>query len=111
MEYYYETNLIWKEIHALLSDSKYGSTGSFINSVKNLRCTSKIQVHDNIMQEKRANEIIQKVKVEEMNETVTERAFYLPHRSVMTESAETMKVRIVHDTSTTVCQTSTSLNE
>ena len=46
------------------------------------------------MQEQRATEIIKKVDVEE-NEPVSERVFYLPHRPVIRESAETTKIRIV----------------
>ena len=94
-EGYYETNLIWKESHSLLSDNKYGSIGRLNNLVKNLRRTNKLEAYDSIIQEQRANEIIEKVKVEEVNETVSERVFYLPHRPVIRESAETTKIRIV----------------
>ena len=45
-----------------------------------------------------------------MNETVTEKVFYLPHRAVIRESAETPKIRIVYDASAKAGQTSTSLN-
>ena len=53
------------------------------NLVKNLRRTNKLEAYDSIIQEQRANEIIEKVKVEEVNETVSERVFYLPHRPVI----------------------------
>ena len=76
MEDHYETNLAWKESHSLLSDNKYGTIWSFINSVKNLRDTNKLEVNHNIIHEQRANEIIEKVEVEEVNERVTEK-FYL----------------------------------
>ena len=46
-----------------------------------------------------------------MNETVTERGFYLPQRPVIRESAVTTKIRIVYDATGKVCQTSTSLNK
>ena len=81
------------------------------NLVKNLRSTNKLEAYDSIIQEQRANEIIEKVKVEEVNDTVNERVFYLPHRPVIKESAETTKIRIVCDASAKTCQTSTSLNE
>ena len=64
----------------LLSGNKYGSTGSFINSVKNLRSANKLEAYVNIAQEQRGNEIIEKVEVEEVNETVTKTVFYLRHR-------------------------------
>ena len=75
-EGYLETNLIWKESHSLLSDNKYGSIGRLNNLVKNLRRTNKLEAYDSIIQEQRANEIIEKVKVE-VSETVRERVFYL----------------------------------
>ena len=76
MEDHYESNLIWKKIHSLLSDNNYGSTGSFIYSVKNLRLTNKLEAYDNIIQEQTTNEIIEKVEVEKVNETVTESFIY-----------------------------------
>ena len=67
-----ETNLIRKASHSLLSENKYESIRSFINSVKNLRRADKLEVGDNITHEQRANEIIEKVEVEEVNERVKE---------------------------------------
>ena len=81
------------------------------NLVKNFRRTNKLEAYDSIIQEQKANEIIEKVKVEEVNETVSETVFYLPHRTMTRESAETTKIRIVYDASAKACQTSTSLNE
>ena len=101
--------LIWKESHSLLSDNKYGTTGTVFNSVKDLRLTNKLEAYDNIMQEQRANEIIENVEEEEVNKTVTERVFYLPHIPVIRESTE--KNENKNDASAKVCQTCTSLNE
>ena len=111
MEDHYEANLIWKESHSLLSDNKYGSIGSFINSVKNLKHTNKLEADVNIIHEQRANEIIEKVEVEKVNETATERVFYLPYRPAIWKSAETTEKRVVCDTSARACQTSASLKE
>ena len=68
-------------------------------------------MYDSIIQEQRGNKIIEKVTVEEVNETVSDRVFYLPYKLVIRESAETTKIRIVYDASAKACQTSTSLNE
>ena len=95
----------------VLSGNKYGSIGRFNNLVKNSRRTNKFEAYDNIIQEQRANEIIEKVRIEEVNETVSERIFYLRHKPVIRESAETAKLRIVYDASTKGCQTSSSLSE
>ena len=59
-EVYYETNLILKESNSLLSDKKYGSIGRLNNLVKNLSRTNKLEAHDSIIQEQRANEVIGK---------------------------------------------------
>ena len=109
MEDHHEKNLIWKEIHSLLNDNKYGKTESFINSIKNLRLTNKLGLYDNIIHKQRAKEIIEKVEVEEMNATVTERVFYLAYRPVIRESVEATKIRIACDVSAKACQTPTSL--
>ena len=44
---------------------------------KNLICTNTLKAYDSIIQEQRANEFIEKVKVEEVNETVSERVSIL----------------------------------
>ena len=51
------------------------------------------------------------VYIEEVNETVSKRVFYLPHRPAIGESTETAKIRIVYNVSVKACQTSASLNE
>ena len=109
IEDHYEINLIWKESHPLLIDNKYGSVGSFINSFKNLRHTNKSEADDNIIHEQRANKIIEKREVEEVNKTATKRVFYLPYRPVIWKSAETTEKRAVCNASARACQTSTSL--
>ena len=107
---YYETNLIWKERHFLLSDKKYGNIGRLNILVKNLKLTNKLQACDTIIQVQRANQIVKKAEVEEVNKTVSERVFYPPHRPTVREFSETTKIRILYDASSKACQTSTSLN-
>ena len=109
-EGYYETYLIWKERHFLLSDNKYGNIDRLNILVKNLKLTNKLQGCDTIIQVQRANQIIKKVEVEEVNKTVSERVFYLPHRPTVRKFSETTKIRILYDASSKACQTSTSLN-
>ena len=48
-----------------------------------MRDTNKLEVNHNIIHEQRANEIIEKVEVEEVNKTGTERVIYLPQRPVI----------------------------
>ena len=68
-------------------------------------------MYDSITQEQRGIKIIEKVTVEEGNDTMSDRVFYLPHKLVIRESAETTEIRIVYDASAKACQTSTSLKE
>ena len=103
----YETNLIWKEIHSLLRDNKYRGIARLNNLVENLRGTNKLGLYDSIIQEQRADEIIENNEVE-VNETVSESVFYLPHSPVIRETA---KIRIVYNISAKACQNSTSLNK
>ena len=103
----YETNLIWKGIHSLLRDNKYGGIARLNNLVENLRGTNKLGLYDSIIQEQRADEIIENNEVE-VNETVSESVFYLPHSPVIRETA---KIRIVYNISAKACQNSTSLNK
>ena len=78
-----------------------------------MKRTNKLEAHDSIIQEQRANEIIEKVNeiIEEVNETVCEGVFYLSHRPVIRESVEITEIRIWYDASAKACQTSTSQNE
>ena len=74
-----------------------------------MRLANKLEAYDNIIQEQRASEIIEKVEEEEVNETVTERVFYLTHRPAIRASTE--KNENKNDASAEACQTSNSLNE
>ena len=74
-----------------------------------MRLTNKLEPDDNRIQEQRASEIIEKVEEEEVNETVTERVFYLTHRPAIRESTE--KNENKNDASAEACQTSNSLSE
>ena len=46
---------------------------------------------------------MEKVEVEEVNETISERIFYLPLRPVISGSTETTKIAIVYDASAKAC--------
>ena len=81
------------------------------NLVKNLRHTNKLDVYESIVQEERTNGVIEKVEVDKVNETVSERVFHMLHRPVIGESTKKTKIRIVYDAPAKACQTSTSLNE
>ena len=60
-------------------------------------------MYDSIIQEQRANWIIEQIEVEKVNETVNERVFSLAHRPGIRESTEITKIRIVCDASAKAC--------
>ena len=65
-----------------------------------------IEQYDEIIKEQIKEGIVEKVDTE-----AQDRDFYLPHKAVIRESAETTKLRIVYDASARENQNSPSLNE
>ena len=76
---------------------------------KNLIRSNKLGEYDKIIQEQINEGIIEKVGKTETSEKGEE--FYLPHRPMIRESAETTKIRIVYDASAKPNKDSVSLNE
>ena len=105
----YETNLIWKENHPPLRSKEVNSLGRLHNLTKNLILSNKLGEYDKIIQEQINEGIIESVSETKTSEKGKE--FYLPHRPVIRESAETSKIRIVYDASAKPNKDSVSLNE
>ena len=76
---------------------------------KNLIRSNNLGEYDKIVQEQINEGIIKKVREAKTSEKRKE--FYLPHRPVIRESAETTKIRIVYDVSAKPNKDSVSLNE
>ena len=92
-EGWYETGLLWKPRHAQLPNNKMGSLGRLSNLVKRLkRQPMLLEKYDEIIQEQLAEGIIEKVTDEPKG-----KEFYIPHKPVIRESAESTKIRIVFD--------------
>ena len=90
---FYETSFIWKYNHPPLKNSRSNRLGRLSSLVKDL------QRYDNIIQEQIKEGIVEK------------KVFYLPHRPVIRESAETAKLRIVYDASSKPTKNFASLND
>ena len=79
--------------------------------LRNLNRTKRLEVCDSSIQEQRANKIILRVKVEEVNESTHEKMFYLPQRPVIRTSTETTKIRILFDVMVKANKNYVSLND
>ena len=103
----YETSLLWKAGHSSLPTNESGSLKRLDSLVKKLgRDPELLEKYDNIIQEQLAEGIVERVV-----ETPKDREFYIPHKPVIKETAETTKVRIVFDASAKENEQSPSLND
>ena len=109
---FYKTNLIWKDNHPPLKNNKSDSLGRLGNLVKNLTHRNQLERYENIIQDQIKEGIIEKVdEVCKQEIAEGEKVFYLPHRPVVRESAETAKLKIVYDASSKPTKNSVSLND
>ena len=87
----YETSLLWKPGHPPLHNNKNGSLSRLGNLIKKLRNQPlKFEQYDQIIQIHLSAGIIEKAPKE-----VKGTEFYVPHKPVVREEAESTKVRIV----------------
>ena len=105
-ERWYVTRLSWKPNTDRLRSNKAGSIARLGKLVQKLeRKPELFQQYREIIKEQEEQGII------EVTQEPGGREFYLPHRSVVRESAESTKVRIVYDASAKVNDDSLSLND
>ena len=107
-EGWYETNLIWKEKHPPLNNNKSGSLGRLNNLLRNLSRNNQLETYDDIIREQQKAGIVETV---DRNTSCQNREFYMPHKAVIRESAQTTKVRIVNDASAKPNSSSASQND
>ena len=106
-EGWYETNLPWKPNHAPLPPNKEGSLKRLKNLSKKLQREGLTAQFDAIIQEQLTEGVIEKAPPVSQ----PEKEFYIPHMSVIRESAETTKLRIVYDASARATPDAPSLND
>ena len=103
----YETGLIWKVGHPSLPNNKSGSLARLSGLMRKLeREPDLLEKYNNIIQEQIAEGI-----VEPVTDPAEGMEFYLPHRPVIREDAESTKIRIVMDGSARDRNGAPSLNE
>ena len=106
-EGWYETGLLWKPNTDGLPNNKAGSLARLGKLVQKLESKPELfQQYCEIIKDQEKQGIIEKVTREPEG-----REFYLPHKPVVRESAESTKVRIVYDASAKANDDSLSLND
>ena len=104
---WYETGLLRKHGHEPLQSNEHGSLRRLENLTKKLqREPDVLAQYDQIIQDQLEMGIVERV----MSEPVG-REFYIPHKPVIIESAESTKLRIVFDASAKANEKSPSLND
>ena len=103
----YETDLLWKETKKPLNSNEKGSIARLNNLKKRFNSNPKLyQACDDIIQQQLVDGII-----EVASEKITGPVFYMPHKPVVKDLAESTKVRIVFDASARENAQSASLND
>ncbi|KAK3727323.1 hypothetical protein QZH41_006278 [Actinostola sp. cb2023] len=103
---WYETGLPWKGNHPSLPNNKEGSLKRLNSIVRKLERQELLGQYDDIIKDQIAQGI-----VEPASEHVEGREFYIPHKPVLRETAESTKLRIVYDASARAYDNAPSLND
>ena len=94
----YKVKLPFKDWRGLLPDNYEFAEKRLWSLLKRLKLDEGLmRTYDGIMREQLANDIIE--EVDENDEPVAGKAYYMPHTCVVREQKETTKVRIVYDAS------------
>lgn len=101
-----ETGLPWKGNHPPLPNNKGGRLRRLASLVRKLEKTKSIGDYNAIIQEQLADGIVERAP-----NTAQGREFYIPHKGVVRETAESTKLRIVYDASARAWEGAPSLNE
>ena len=103
---WYETGLPWKGNHPPLPNNKEGSLRRLTSLVRKLEKNGSIDDYNAVIQEQLAEGIVERAP-----NSVEGREFYIPHKGVVRETAESTKLRIVYDASARAWDGAPSLNE
>ena len=103
---WYETSLPWKGNHRPLPTNWEGSIRRMTSLVRKFKRTNMLDQYNIVIRDQ-----ISQVVVEEAPEEVSGREFYIPHRAVIREQAESTKLRVVYEASVREHDNAPSLNE
>ena len=92
---WHETGLVWNENKVPLNNKKFGSLGRLKSLLKWLEQNSEIfKAYDQVIRDQLVNNVIERV-LENQSENPSE--FFLPHRPVFRQNAESTKLGVVYD--------------
>ena len=94
-EGYYETGLLWKANHPPLANNEAGSLRRLESLVKRLqKQPNLLERYDSVIQDQLTQGIVERVQ-----DKPVAKEFYIPHKAVVRDAAESTKLRIVYDAS------------
>ena len=93
-EGWYETGLPWKGDHPHLPSNREGSLRRLRTQIAKLRQVGRLQEYDEIIQDQLKEGVVEPAPSEPVG-----REYYMPHRAVIKDNAETTKLRVVYDCS------------
>ena len=102
----YETALLWKSDHPPLPNNQNGSLLRLNSLLRKLRRTDMLAQYDAVIREQLEEDVVERAPSKVMG-----KEFYLPHRAVVRENAETKKLRVVYDASAHAHNDAPSLND
>lgn len=103
---WYETKLPWKANHLTLPTNEAGSKRRLEQLIRKLKRNGQYEKYDSIIQEQ-----LQEGVVEAAPDSANGKEFYIPHKGVIRENAESTKLRIVYDASAREKDNQPSLND
>ncbi|XP_022804811.1 uncharacterized protein LOC111342037 [Stylophora pistillata] len=106
-EGWYETSLPRKGNHPPLPSNEAGSLRRLPGLVKKLRSQGMIERYDQVIQDQIKAGIVERVS----RPSTGQHEFYIPHKAVVRDTAETTKLRVVYDASARAHSGAPSLNE
>jgi hypothetical protein len=108
-EGWYETGLPWRANHPPLPNNERGSVRRLGNLVKRLEKQPELMTkYDEIIRDQIDQGIVEKVTP---SSVPANNEFYIPHKPVVRETAESSKVRVVYDASANAYEKAPSLND
>ena len=105
-EGWYETGLPWKGNHPPLPNYKAGSLRRLASLRNKLQRTGMDEAYSEIIEQQKNEGIVERADGPPLG-----REFYIPHKPVVREAAQSTKVRIVYDASAKAHPNAPSLNE
>ena len=105
-ERWYETGLPWRGNHPSLPNNKQGSLRRLNSLTKKLQREGHTTEYNAIIQDQLKEGVVERAPA-----VPTNQEFYIPHKAVIKETAESTKMRVMYDASARASPDAPSLNE